>query len=331
MMFRLAYPLMLLLLPAVAAWVLWRAKQRPAALTCSVADELSRLTGSTGRWAGRLPLLLRTGCLILLVLAAARPQLYNVSREIESPGVDIVLCLDTSGSMQALDFELDGEPVSRLAAVKHVVGEFITKRELDRIGIVVFGTQAFTQSPLTPDKGLLLDLVKRMQIGMAGEKTAIGAAMAIGGKRLKDLKAASKILILLTDGRQTAGGLTPAEAAEAVRALGIKIYTIGVGGTRPAPFPVQTPFGTRIVRQRVDLDEATLTRVAAIGNGQYFRAADTGQLQEIYAVIDQQEKTEVKVREFFHFTELFAWFVTPAILLLLLEIAARATVLRTIP
>ena len=331
MMFRLAYPLLLTLWGIVAGWFVWRLKRKPIGITYSMTAGLSRLTNGAGQWTGKIPLMLRTGCLVLLVFAAARPQLYNVSREIQSPGVDIMLCLDTSGSMQALDFTLGGKPVSRLAAVKKVVGEFIEKRELDRIGLVVFGTQAFTQSPLTLDKGLLMDLVTRMRIGMAGDKTAIGSAIAVGGKRLKDLEAKSKILILLTDGRQTVDGLAPAEAAEALQTLGIKIYTIGVGGTEPAPFPVQTAFGTKIVHQRVDLDEGTLVKVAEIGRGQYFRAAETDRLQEIYDIIDQQEKTEVKVKEFFHFRELYFWFLVPAIMLLVVEIAVRATVLRTIP
>jgi Ca-activated chloride channel family protein len=331
MMFRLAYPALLGLLVLVAGWLIYRLKRKPVGMTYSMTTMASGLAGRTDQWVSKIPIILRTGCLLLLVLAAARPQLYNVSREIQSSGVDIMLCLDTSGSMQALDFTLGGEPVSRLTAVKKVVNEFIRKREMDRIGLVVFGTEAFTQSPLTLDKGLLMDLVKRMKIGIAGEKTAIGSAIAVGGKRLKDLKAKSKILILLTDGRQTAGGLTPREAAEAVYAMGIKIYTIGVGGTEPAPFPVQTPFGTKIIRQRVDLDEGTLMKIAEISHGQYFRAAETDQLQDIYNIIDQQEKTDVKVKEFFHYKELYAWFLVPSILLLILEIAMCTTVLRTIP
>ena len=302
-MFRLAYPLLLTLWGIVAGWFVWRLKRKPVGITYSLAARLSRLTSRTGQWAGKIPLILRAGCLVLLVFAAARPQLYNVSRDIQSPGVDIVLCLDTSGSMQALDFTIGGEPVSRLAAVKKVVGEFIEKRELDRIGLVVFGTQAFTQSPLTLDKGLLMELVNRMEIGMAGDKTAIGSV----------------------------DGLSPAEAAEALEALGIKIYTIGVGGTGPAPFAVKTPFGTKIIRQRVDLDEETLMKVAEIGRGQYFRAAETDRLEEIYDIIDQQEKTEVKIKEFFHFKELYFWFLVPAIILLLVEIVMRTTVLGTIP
>jgi len=330
-MFRLAYAPVLGLGILVAAYLAWELNRRPVGLTYSMAGTLARLVGGGDRLTGRLPSLLRGACLLLLLLAAARPQLYNVSREIRSPGVDIILCLDASGSMRALDFELNGEPVSRLAAVRKVVTDFIAKREMDRIGLVVFGTQAFTQAPLTLDKGLLLNLVDRMQVGMAGEQTAIGAAIALGGKRLKDLQAKSKLLILLTDGRQTAESLLPAEAAEAARALGIKIYTIGVGGDEPVPIPVKTPFGTRIVRQRIDLDEATLKKVAAIGGGRYFRAADTEGLQEIYALIDRLQPTEVKVKEFFHYEELYRWFLVPALVLLAVEITLRTTLLRTIP
>jgi len=331
MIFRIAYPYLLILWILVAGWIFWCLKRKPAGITYSMTGSISRLAGRTTRFTGNIPVLLRAICLVLLVFAAARPQLYNVSREIQSPGVDIMLCLDSSGSMQALDFTVNGKAVSRLAAVKKVVEKFIEKRDLDRIGLVVFGTQAFTQSPLTLDKGLLINLVKRMKIGMAGDKTAIGSAIAVGGKRLKDLKAKSKILILLTDGRQTADGLTPTEAAEAVKAMGIKIYTIGMGGTKPAPFPVQTPFGTKIILQQVDLDEKTLMKVAEIGHGQYFRAAETERLQKIYDIIDKQEKTEAKVKEFFHFRELYPWFLVPSIFLLVLEIAIRTTVLRTIP
>jgi Ca-activated chloride channel family protein len=296
-----------------------------------MTSAMAALAGGSWRLWDKIPLALRTICLVLLVLTAARPQLFNVSRDIRSPGVDIMLCLDTSGSMQALDFRLDEERVSRLTAVKKVVSEFIKKREMDRIGLVVFGEEAFTQSPLTLDKGLLLELVEKMEIGMAGDRTALGSAIAIGGKRLKDLKAKSRILVVLTDGRNNAGDITPEQAAEAVGALGVKIYTIGVGGKGPAPFKVQTLFGTRIVQQQVDLDEKTLGKVARMGGGRYFRAADSEQLGEIYEIIDQEEKTEVKVKEFFHFRELYVYFLVPALVLLALDIALRTTLFRVIP
>lgn len=331
MMFRFAYPVLLVLLVVVAGWLFFCLRSKPPSITYSMTSQMARFAGSRGLFLARVPMALRAVCLILLVLAAARPQLYNVFREIRSPGVDIMLCLDTSGSMQALDFKLDGEPVSRLMAVKKVVSEFIKKRETDRIGLVVFGEEAFTQSPLTVDKGLLLGLVNKMEVGMAGDRTDIGSAIAIGGKRLKDLKAKSKILILLTDGVHNAGNLTPEQAAEAVSTLGIKIYAIGVGGKGLAPFRVKTPFGTRIIQQRVELDEKTLKKVAKTGGGKYFSAADTKQLDEIYDMIDREEKTEVKVKEFFHFRELYAYFLVTAIILLGLETFLRTTFLRKIP
>jgi Ca-activated chloride channel family protein len=331
MMFRFAYPALLFLALAVAGWVAMTLWRKPPGVVHSAASALARLGAGTGLLAERIPLIIRGVCLVLLVGGAARPQLYNISRDVRSPGVDIVLTIDTSGSMQALDFTLDGEPVSRLTAVKKVVTDFIAKREMDRIGLVVFGEEPFTQSPLTLDKGLLLGLVEKMEIGMAGDRTALGSAIALGGKRLKDIPAKSKILIALTDGRNNAGEVTPEQAAEAVGALGVKIYTIGVGGKEAAPFRIQTVFGPKVVYQRVDLDEETLKKVAQIGGGKYFRAADSDELAKIYDVIDRAEKTEVKVKEFFHFRELYPWFLIPALLLLGVEIVVRATVLRVIP
>jgi Ca-activated chloride channel family protein len=331
MMFRFAYPIVLLLFVAVLGWLVYSVRRRRPSITYSMTSAMATLVGSGKGLRDKIPLALRTGCLVLLVLTAARPQFYNVSKEVRSPGVDIMLCLDTSGSMEALDFKLNDEPVSRLTAVKKVVSEFITKREMDRIGLVVFGEEAFTQSPLTVDKGLLLGLVKNMKIGMAGDRTAIGSAIAVAGKRLKDLKAKSRILILLTDGRQNAGDITPEEASEAVRAFDVKIYTIGVGGKGPAPFKVRTFLGPRLVYQDVDLDEATLKKVASIGGGKYFRAADSKQLSEIYDIIDREEKTEIKVKEFFHFRELYYYTLVPGLFLLGLEIFIKNTLLRVVP
>ena len=331
MMFRFAYPVVLLLLFVVVGWLIFALWRKPTGITYSMTSKIAGLAGGRNHLLVRLPTILRGCILALLVLAAARPQLYNVSRDIRSPGVDIMLCLDASGSMQALDFKLGDDPVSRLTAVKKVVSDFIKKRESDRIGLVVFGEEAFTQSPLTIDKGLLLGLVEKMEIGMAGDRTAIGSAIAIGGKRLKDLKAKSKILVLLTDGRHNAGEITPLAAAEAVQALGVKIYTIGVGGRGPAPFRVKTFFGTRLVHQRVDLDEKTLQQVAETGEGKYFRASNSKELSEIYDVIDRAEKTEVKVKEFFHFKELYTYFLVPALLLFGLEVLLKTWILRVIP
>ncbi len=330
MSFRFAYPsLLIVLLVLIALWSLYMWRRKSRAIEYPQADAMIRLAGVS--FVGRLPLILRTSVLILLALGAARPQFYNVSREIESPGVDIVICLDTSGSMRAIDFKLDGEHVDRLTAVKSVVSDFIEKREHDRISLVVFGQEAFTQAPLTMDKGLLLDLVDRMQIGMAGDATAVGSAIAIGSKRLKDLDAPSKIMILLTDGENNAGELSPRAAAEAAAALGIKIYTIGVGGTGEAPFMVDTLFGKRVQNYQVSLDEESLKEIASISGGRYFLASDTQKLSEIYDIIDQAEKSEVKIKEFFNYRELYRWFLMAALLLLALELILKATVLGVIP
>lgn len=331
MMFRFAYPLILLCLVPVTCWLIYRLKSAPDAITYSLASKTRELQPAGHSLSSALPVFLRALCLTLLIVGAARPQFYNVSREVKTPGVDIMLCIDTSGSMQAMDFKIDDEPVTRLTAVKKVVSDFIKKRESDRLGLVVFGKEAFTQAPLTMDKGLLLKLVKAMKIGMAGDSTAIGDAIAIGGKRLKDIKARARIMILLTDGRHNAGALTPVQAAEAVHAFGVKIYSIGVGGTGPAPFIIDTPFGRRVIHQQVDLDEKTLKKVAEITKGRYFRATDSKSLQEIYDLIDREEKTEVKVKEFFHFHELYPYPLAAALILLLLEVFLSATVLRSIP
>ena len=330
MTFRFAYPIVFVLFVAVLGWLLYTLRRRRPSITYSMTSAMATLAGGVGL-RDKIPPALRTGCLVLLVLTAARPQFFNVSKEIRSPGVDIMLCLDTSGSMQALDFKLNDKPVTRLTAVKKVVNEFIKKREMDRIGLVVFGDEAFTQSPLTMDKGLLLGLVEKMTIGMAGDRTAIGSAVAVAGKRLKDLKAKSRILILLTDGRNNVGDITPEEASEAVRAFDVKIYTIGVGGKGPAPFKVNTFLGPRMFYETVDLDEETLKRVAGIGGGKYFRAADSNELSEIYDIIDREEKTEIKVKEFFYFRELYHYFLIPALFLLGLEIFLKSTLLRVVP
>jgi Ca-activated chloride channel family protein len=329
--FRFAYPMLLFLLAAVAGWGILVVRREPAALAHSLTARIALLAAKGWRLTGKVPSALRALCLVFLVVAASRPQLFSVSREVLSPGVDIMLCMDTSGSMEAMDFRLDGRPVSRLGAAKKVVSDFVEKREKDRIGLVVFGERAYTRCPLTTDKRLLFELVKTMEVGVAGDRTAIGSALAVGGKRLKDLKSKAKILILLTDGRNNAGDVSPEEAAEALRALGIKIYAIGVGGKGPAPFPVETVFGRTTVQRRVDLDEETLARVASIGGGKYYRAVDSQGLSEIYSAIDREEKTEVKVKEFHHVRELYRYFLVAALFLLGTEVFLTSTFLRVLP
>jgi len=330
-MFRFAYPQFLLLGIPLAIWMFWTLRKKPKAVVFSGASLLASLAAPGDALLARIPFFLRSVSLVLLMLAICRPQTYNMAREINSPGVDIILCIDASGTMQAMDFTLDGKPADRLTAVKKVVTDFIKHREHDRIALVVFGSNAFTQAPLTSDKGLLIGLVSRMEPGMAGDQTAIGDALALAGKRIKDIPAKSKIVILLTDGLQNAGDITPDDAASALAALNVKIYTIGVGGHGPAPFKVKTFFGDQIQMVDVPLDEDMLKKIAATGNGKYYRAADSAQLAEIYDQIDKAEKTEVKIKEFLHFKEKFAWFAIPVLILLLLEILLQTLWIRTVP
>lgn len=323
-MFEFAYPQFFLLLVPVALWVFFTLRKLPVAMTFSAASILGRLAGKGTQARARIPLFLRTAALVFLVLAICRPQTVNVARDVKTPGVDIILCLDTSGSMQAMDFKLDNKPVDRLTAVKKVVRDFIKKREHDRIGLVVFGTHAFTQAPLTQDKGLLLTLMDKLEIGMAGRATAIGDALAIAGKRIKDIPAKSKIVILLSDGSNTAGEMAAPDAAAALAALGIKIYTIGVGTDGPVPVKVQNSFGAKIEYVNspdFKMDEKLLAEVAEIGQGVFYHAASTKKLAAIYDEIDKAEKTDVKSKEFFHFDEHYQWFLGFALLAVLFEVA----------
>ena len=278
-----------------------------------------------------LPNIIRFLALALLIIALARPQEGHKSTEILSIGVDIMLALDTSGSMRALDFIEDEKRITRLTVVKDVVSKFIDNRPNDRIGMVVFGEQAYTQCPLTLDQDILQSFLSKLEIGMAGDSTAIGSAIGIAVKRLKDLESKSKVMILLTDGRSNAGALPPIQAAQAAKTFGIKIYTIGVGTKGKAPFLVNSVFGQRYVYQEVDIDEVTLKEISKITGGQYFRATDVESLKNIYDQIDEMEKSEVKVIDHSEYKELFYYFLVPGLLLLLLEAGLSNTLLRRVP
>jgi len=278
-----------------------------------------------------LPVIIRFLAIALLVIALARPQEGHKSTEILSVGVDIMLALDTSGSMRALDFIEEEKRITRLTVVKGVVSKFIENRPTDRIGMVVFGEQAYTQCPLTLDQGILQSFLSKLEIGMAGDSTAIGSAIGIAVKRLKDLDSASKVIILLTDGRNNAGTLVPLQAAQTAKTFGIKIHTIGVGTEGKAPFLVNSIFGQRYVYQEVDIDETTLTEISKITGGKYFRATDLESLQNIYKQIDEMEKSEVKVIDHSEYKELFHYFLVPGLMFLLLEVGLSNTLLRRIP
>jgi len=330
-MIRFQNPIFLLGLLLIPLLILIERKRQRGFIFYSSLSLFKQGESAGRRWFLAFPFLLKTMALALFFFALARPQLANVKTEVLSEGVDILLTVDASGSMRALDFKVGGQEVDRLTAVKKVVAEFIQHRVSDRIGLVVFGDVAFTQAPLTLDYDLLSSFLNQWEVGVAGDATAIGDALALSVKRLKDLPSKSKVIILLTDGRNNAGGVTPEKAAEIAAAYGIKVYTIGVGSRGPVPFPQETFFGTRTVLVELDIDEETLQRIAQTTGGQYFRATDTEGLKKIYDTIDKLEKSEAKVKHFQEYHELFRYAALPGLLFLLLEVFLKETVFRRFP
>ncbi len=314
----------------IIPYLLWKRKEQ-LAISYSSLEILQNIRAIQVGFLSAIPLALRLFAISLFIIALARPQEGYKRTEILSMGVDIIMALDTSGSMQALDFIKNEKRDTRLAMVKDVVSKFIENRTNDRMGMVIFGSEAYTQCPLTLDQNILQSFLSKIDIGMAGDSTALGSAVGIAVKRLKDLKSDSKLIILLTDGRNNAGNLAPLQAAQTAKAFGIKIHTIGVGTRGKAPFLVNSIFGQRYVYQEVDIDEVTLKEIAKITGGQYFRATDLESLESIYKQIDKMEKSEVKVFDHSEYTELFHYFLIPAILFLLFEIILSNTLLRRLP
>lgn len=331
-MMRFEDPWVLVLLAIIPFMLLygWR-RSGTAYIRFSSLNVFARLPQPATVSLRRVVPLLRCIAVVLIILALARPQSGVKSVEINSTGVDIMLCLDTSGSMRALDFTTDGKRNTRMAAVKSVVSEFVRGREHDRIGMVVFGEEAFTQCPLTLDYGVLLSLLDTLEVGMAGDATAIGTALGICVKRFKDSESVSRVVVLLTDGVNNTGTLTPLTAARLAQKFGIKVYTIGIGSEGKVPFQVDSLFGKQYVYLEADLDENTLRDIARLTDGQYFRATDTDALREIYRQIDAMEKTEVQVKEYTEYNELFLWYLLPGLFLLLLEIVLANTRFMKIP
>jgi Ca-activated chloride channel family protein len=323
---------------AVARWVLPRLLAgRPssgAAVRYSTVTRLKRLAPAPTLRLRKLVEALRLPVLALLVLAMARPQTGHKLTQVTTEGVDIVIALDASGSMQALDLDAD-RPITRrrnrLEVAKSVVEDFVARREHDQIGLVVFGAEAFTQCPLTLDHGIVATFLERVAIGVAGDATAIGSGLATAVKRLKESPAKSKAVILLTDGRNNAGPISPATAAEIARTYGVKVYTVGAGTRGQAPFVVDTLFGPRVAYQDVDIDEESLRRIAAATGGRYFRAEDTPALASIYEEIDRLEKTEITMQSYMEYNERFPWFVLPAVALLIGEVVLLGTRFRKLP
>jgi len=275
---------------------------------------------------------LRYFALFCFLIALARPQRVDSSTQVEESGIDIMLAIDLSPSMEALDYHKDGQDLSRVEVVRETVGQFIKDRPNDRMGMVVFAGDAYLMSPLTLDHDWLLQNVDRLQVGLAGDATAIGSAIAACANRLRDQPGKTKIIVLLTDGSNNSGKITPFTAAEAAHALGIKIYTIGAGSADVAKFPVKDAFGrVTYTTIPVDIDEDALRKIAEIGNGKFFRAADYESIKHVYEAINQLETSKVAMKQFQHVQEYFMWALYPGIIFLGLEIILAHTRWRRVP
>lgn len=324
-----AYPYflyLLLLLPLMIFWYWKKWKNISPDLTYSSLKIFKGLKPSIKERIRFMPVILRSLALALLIVALARPQTFSTGEDVYTEGIDIAVLLDISGSMLAEDLQ-----PNRLEAAKDEIDQFIAGRTSDKIGLVVFASQSFTQCPMTIDYSVLRNLLGDIESGMIEDGTAIGTAIANGVNRLKDSDAKSKVIILLTDGVNNSGEIDPITAAQIAQKFGIRIYTIGVGSEGEAPYPFQTPFGTRYQNVPVEIDEATLQQVADITNGEYFRADNNQKLTEIYKQIDALEKTKIEVTSYRQAKELFYGWIGFGLILLLLEVAVNNFYLRKLP
>ncbi|MFO1462202.1 MAG: VWA domain-containing protein [bacterium] len=328
-MFRFLYPWVLLgLIVPLGLLMLERLRRGRLFLRFPLTSHLPGLFRKGDGWWMRLNPWLLYLSLALLIIGLARPQRGRAETEVTSEGIDIMLAIDASGSMAAMDFKLDGEAVNRLTVVKKVVTEFIRQQKGDRLGMVVFGDEAYTQCPLTLDYDVLTQLLDHVEVGIAGDGTAIGDGLALAVKRLKDLPGKSRVVILLTDGRNNSGSVSPDKAAEIAKAFGVKVYTIGIGTKGPVPFPQPGIFGSRLIYVDLDMDEETLEKIADATGGKYFFATDTKKLEEIYREIGQLEKTKAKVKHYERYEEWYGYFGLAALGLLMAEALLGSTVLR---
>lgn len=273
-----------------------------------------------------IPFALRTVALVMIVLAIARPRSSGQIERVDSEGIDIMLAMDVSTSMLARDFNPD-----RLSAAKDIAIEFIAQRPYDRIGIVVFAGESFTQCPMTTDRSTLINLMKEVQTDLIEDGTAIGNGLATAVARMKDSDAKSRVVILLTDGVNNSGEITPQMAAQIAKTYGVRVYTIGVGARGMAPYPVMTPWGVDIQNVQVEIDETLLEEIAETTGGKYFRATDNTKLMEIYSEINRMEKVRTTVDSFPVYRELFGTYALVALAALVLEFLIRIFVLRRLP
>ncbi len=324
-----AYPWVLyflLIIPLLVSYYIMRGGKRENHIIFSSLNPFKAIPAGWREKFRHLPFILRMLAIILFIIAAARPQSFTSGENVFSEGIDIAMVLDISGSMLAEDFS-----PNRLEAAKTVIKNFISDRQSDRIGLVIFSREAFTQCPLTIDYNVLTGLLREVKSGMIEDGTAIGNAVANGVNRLKDSNAKSRILILVTDGVNNAGEVNPFSAAEIAKTFGIRIYTIGVGTIGEAPYPVQTAFGKRYQMVPVEIDENLLKKIASETNGKYYRAVNNRKLEEIYKEIDKLERTKIEVTSYRNARELFYPWIGAGFIFLLLEIFFSKTILRRIP
>lgn len=318
--------LLAILLPMAACYV-YRTLKGGAAITVSTITPLARMPKSVKYYLRHLPFVLECAAVALMIIALARPQNTEYGSTTTTDGIDIVLSLDVSTSMLARDFEPD-----RITAARDVAAKFVADRHNDRIGLVVFAGESFTQSPLTTDKAALQTLLAQVKTGMVEDGTAIGNGLATAVNRLKDSEAKSRVIILLTDGINNAGQIAPLTAADIAAEYGIKVYTIGVGTHGTAPYPQLDPWGrTRYVSVKVEIDEAMLTEIAARTGGEYFRATDKETLTQVYDRINALEKSKVETNEYTVHTELFGRYLLWSFAVLVLGFVVKFLWLRRLP
>lgn len=314
-------------LPVLVAYYVWRQLKGGASLQVSSVSGVAGAPKTVRYWLRHVPFALRIIALALLIVALARPQGVEENARTNTEGIDIVLAIDVSGSMLARDFKPD-----RITAAKEVAGDFIADRTGDRLGLVVFAGEAFTQSPLTTDQGTLQTLLGRIRSGLIEDGTAIGNGLATAINRLRESEAKSKVIILLTDGVNNRGEIAPLTAAEIAKAQGIRVYTVGVGTQGMAPYPAVDMFGNRtFVQQRVEIDEKTLREIAAQTGGNYFRATDKAKLKAIYDEINRLEKSKIEVFEHITYHEHYLDWLLAALALLAIEFVLTRLVLNRIP
>ncbi len=329
--FATPWVLSFLLLIPLLAWLKGKFGGTPGVVFSST--ETLRSIGVRRRSrAGDLLTALALGAFAAFVIALARPQLGSTITRTQASGIDIMLAIDVSGSMRAEDFSIGSQRANRLDAVKQVARQFIEERPNDRIGIIAFAGRPYLVSPLTLDHDWLIQNLERVQLGLVEDGTAIGSALATAENRLKDNEAKTKLIVLLTDGDNNAGKVQPLTAAEAAKALGIRVYTIGAGSRGMAPVPFTNPLG-RTVYQNVPvaIDEETLKKIAAISGGEYFRATDTNSLRDIFGEIDQLEKSKIEIEKIAQYRDLFPWFLLAGVCLLGLELVTSQTIWRRLP